>query len=591
MSRFFLILFLLLSSDFAFSQNHRLILSGSDKDSFLAATKINIQFSSFVDCQTALNDAHHLLLTEGYLAHAIELKGVSDSETHATVMLGKKYTWAALKNQDIPAWLLTQSRFDEKKYFNKPVALEKLSPVFEKIIRYFEDNGYPFAALALDSVTIVDGGVYAKLQLNKGPLIKIDTIVINEDVNISHNYITQYLGIREGSPYNEAKIKAINTRIRELTFLQEQAPWRMDFTTTENKLNIYLKPRSANRADVLLGLQPSTQETGGKFLLTGDVKLAFVNALGQGESLQLNWQNLQYKSPRYNLLVNLPYLLGTPIGMSGKFDFYKKDTSFRTINGELGLFYQLSANDRIKVYYELSSSRVGSVNIPALVASRKLPANADVTYKTIGAEGSVQNVDYKLNPRKGYKAVLNASVSFRHLLKNSTIENTFDPVEGKNFSYLYDTLKLKNYKYTLSGQFQFFQPLSKRLILAAIYNGGLAYSGNTLYRNELFQIGGYRLLRGFDEGSLYVNHYQVLSVEPRYLISLNSYFFVFTDLAYIQSKFADTYVRDTPFSAGLGMAFESKAGVFNISYAVGKSGSQKFELKNSKIHFGYVSVF
>jgi hemolysin activation/secretion protein len=229
--------------------------------------------------------------------------------------------------------------------------------------------------------------------------------------------------------------------------------------------------------------------------------------------------------------------------------------------------------------------------VPALIASRKLPANADVAYKTIGAELTLQEVDYKLNPRKGYKITLNASVSFRNILKNSTIENTFDPVEGKNFSYLYDTLRLKNYKYNLSAQIQYFMPLGKRLILASIYNGGIAYSNNTLYRNELFQIGGYRLLRGFDEGSLFVNHYHVLTLEPRYLISLNSYFFMFSDLAYVQSKFTDVFIKDTPYSFGFGMAFETKAGIFNISYGVGKSTNQDFELKNSKVHFGYVSVF
>lgn len=557
----------------------------------MTITNINTAFPSFTEASAALQDARNTMLSLGYLTHSIDSVLVDDSITYAKVTIGRKYVWASLKNKNIPSWLMTQSRFDEKKYFGRPVEIKVLAPVFEKVIRYFEDNGYPFASLYLDSVHIENEGVHALLNLDKGPLIKIDTIIINEDVNISHNYITQYLGIREGSPYNESKIKSINTRIRELSFLQESNPWRMDFSSTTNKLNLYLKAKSANRADVLVGLQPNTQETGGKFLLTGDIKLAFVNALGQGESLQLNWQNLQYKSPRYNVLISAPYLLGTPVGVSGKFDFYKKDTSFRNINGELGIFYQLNANDRIKVYYELASSRLGSVNIPALIATRKLPANADVTYRTFGAELLIQKTDYKLNPRKGYKVLVNASVSFRNILKNTTIENTFDPVEGKDFSYLYDTLKLKNYKYNIFTELQYFLPMSKRLILATMYHGGLAYSTNALYRNELFQIGGYRLLRGFDEGSLFVNHYQVLTIEPRYLISLNSYFFLFSDIAYIQSKFADTFIKDTPYSFGFGMAFETKAGIFNISYGVGKSTNQDFELKNSKVHFGYVSVF
>ncbi|MBK9300392.1 MAG: hypothetical protein IPN14_07230 [Bacteroidetes bacterium] len=573
------------------AQQHRLVLAGVEKDTFIVLSQINNQFPSFVECQAALQEAHMKLLTFGYLGNSVDSVQSNDSLTTAIVRVGNKYTWASLKNNNIPSWLLSQSRFDEHKYFNQAIEIKKITPVFEKVIRYFEDNGYPFASLFLDSISEINGKVSANLTLDKGPFIKIDTIVINEDVNIAHAYITQYIGIKEGSAYSETKIKSINTRIRELSFLQESAPWRMDFTSTTNKLNLYLRSKSANKADVLIGLQPNNQETGGKFLLTGDIKLAFVNALGQGENLQLNWQNLQYKSPRYNILFSAPYLLKSPIGISGKFDFYKKDTTFRTINGELGLFYQFNANDKIKIYYELASSRLGTVNVASLLASRKLPNNADITYKTIGAELLIQKVDYKLNPRKGYKVLLNASISFRNILKNSTIENTFDPIEGKNFSYLYDTITLKNYKYNIYAQLQYFLPLSKRLILASIYSGGLAFSTNALYRNELFQIGGYRLLRGFDEGSIFSNHYHVISLEPRYLISLNSYFFLFSDLAYVESKFAETFLKDTPYSVGFGMAFETKAGIFNISYGVGKNNSQPFELKNSKVHFGYISVF
>lgn len=573
------------------AQMHSLILQGPEKDTFSAITDIKKEFASFVECHEALQNAKSLLLTKGYLTASVDSVVTKEFNTRANVQVGKQYVWATLKNKNIPTWLLNQSRFDEKKYFNQTIEIKKLAPVFEKIIQYYEDNGYPFASLSLDSIFIAQEKVHASLQLDKGPFIKFDTILINEDVNISHNFITQYIGLKEGEPYNETKVKNINNRIRELSFLQQSYPWRMDFTNTTNKLNIYLKSKSANRADVLIGLQPNTQETGGKFLLTGDIKLAFVNALAQGESFQLNWQNLQYKSPRYNILFSVPYLLGTAFGVSGKFDFYKKDTTFRTINGELGIFYQLNANDKVKVYYELASSRLGSINIPALMVSRKLPNNADVAYKTFGIEWSKQNVDYKLNPRKGFKIWVNASISLRNILKNSTIENTFDPVEGKNFSYLYDTVKLKNNKYNLSAQLQYYLPMSKRLILAGIYSGGIAYSNNPLYRNELFQIGGYRLLRGFDEGSLFTNLYHVLTVEPRYLISLNSYFFLFSDIAYVQSKFADSFIKDSPYSIGLGMAFETKAGIFNISYGVGKSKYQAFELKNSKIHFGYISVF
>ena len=150
----------------------------------------------------------------GFLKHSIDSIKIKDSAPYAHVKVGMQYRWASLKNKNIPSSLLSQSRFDEKKYFNQTLEIKKLSPVFEKIIRYFEDTGYPFASLSLDSVEIKNHTVSAWLNLEKGPLTKIDTILINEDINISHNFITQYLGISDGDLYIETKIKNINSRIR-----------------------------------------------------------------------------------------------------------------------------------------------------------------------------------------------------------------------------------------------------------------------------------------------------------------------------------------------------------------------------------------
>jgi outer membrane protein assembly factor BamA len=572
------------------AQSFSLRLRGETKQ-FFELTKIPTQYPTFIECSEALQNARFELIKQGYLSASIDSLVWDDTSSKAFVIVGKKYTWAKLKNKNIPSSLLSQSRFDEKDFFNKTIEVKKVYPVFEKVIRYFEDHGYPFASVYLESVIIHDNKVSANLTLEKGPLRKIDTIILNDDSKISKQYLMQYLGLKQGMLYNESKIKNISNRIRELSFLQEASPWRIEFNVVETKLYLYVKSKSANRADVLIGLLPNNEERAGKFLLTGDIKMAFVNALGAGENLAINWQNLQYQSPRYNVDFQLPYLLKSPIGISGKFDFYKKDTSFKNVNGELGLIYQYSANQLLKLYYELASSRVLSVNIPLLQNTRSLPELGDVTYRTFGLETQLSHVDYKLNPRKGYRLLCNAGVSLRNFIKNTTIESTQDPVLNKPFSYLYDSVKIKSYKYTLRGQASYFLPLGKRTVLASTYYVGFTASTDALYKNEVFQIGGYRLLRGFDEGSMFVNTYQVISVEPRYLLSANSYFFLFGDLGFTKAKYARINKSDNPYSIGLGMTFETRAGLFNISYALGARKNQTFQFRSSKVHFGYVNYF
>lgn len=567
------------------------MLDGPGKDSFQAYLPTKTIVSDKYHCETLLRPLLNQFVEKGYVTASIDSIQISDSIAKVYVFLGKTYRWARIMNKNIPVDLLQLAHLNANEFSGKRIDVQQLAPYYERIISYCENNGYPFASLKLDSLHEQNGEIGGLLNLSKGPFIKLDTITINDDVRIARNYVLRYLGIHQNMTYQESKIKSFSNRIQELTFLQESYPWKLIFTSAKTTLNLYLKNKSANRADVLIGLQPNTLETGNKFMLTGDIKLAFINALGQGESLQLNWQNLQFQSPRYNFQAQYPYVLNTPVGISARFDFYKKDTTFKTVNGELGLFYQLNATDQIKLYYEVASNRLNSVNISSLQFTRKLPDNADVTYRTIGAEALLQRVDYKLNPRKGYKVFINAGLSFRKLIRNSQVEQTIDPILNTPFSYLYDSVQLSSYKYNLRVQLSAFLPLKKRIVFYENYHGGITLSNNSLFRNELNQIGGYRLLRGFDEGSLYVNQYHVFTFEPRYLISRNSYFFLFSDVGIIQSKFATTFLKDTPYSFGLGMTFETKAGLFNISYALGGRDQQGIQFKNAKIHFGYVNYF
>ncbi len=582
----------LLASNFnSLGQGYQVLIQGASQDSIANLLKFSSPCKDIPACEETLRSIKSQCIQQGFLTASIDSVSVKDSLMLVHFFLGEKYTWAELRNINIPTSVFQLAHLNEKEFIGKVVKADKLFPYYEKIIRYYEENGFPFASISLDSLISQQGKLSAGLLINKGPFVKIDSIVFNEDAKISRNYMLHYLGLKQGMSYQESKVKSLSKKINELQFISEAYPWKMVFTSAKTTLNIAVKNKSANRADILIGLQPSNAETGGKFLLTGDVKMAFVNALGQGESLSLNWQNLQYKSPRYNLLVQYPYLLNSPIGLSAKFDFYKKDTTFKTVNGELGLIYQFNANDLVKVYYEIASNRLSSINMAQLKNARKLPDNADVSYRTFGFETVFSRVDYKLNPRKGFRTLLNIGVSFRTFIRNTQVEQTIDPVLNIPFSYLYDSLGKKSYKYTLRGELAYFVPLAKRVVFSTQYKGGFTFSTNPLFKNELFQIGGFRLLRGFDEGSIFVNQYHIITLEPRYLLSQNSYFFMFSDLSLIQSKFANTFIQDKPYSLGLGMTFETKAGLFNISYGLGARDNQSFKFRNAKIHFGYINYF
>jgi hemolysin activation/secretion protein len=142
----------------------------------------------------------------------------------------------------------------------------------------------------------------------------------------------------------------------------------------------------------------------------------------------------------------------------------------------------------------------------------------------------------------------------------------------------------------LEGSFAHFFSLNRTSSLKTSVTGGWFQSPD-IFRNELFQIGGYRLLRGFDEESIYASGYAVAGIEYRYFMGANSYLFGFIDQGFATNKTLEVEPGNSYTGGGLGMAFETKAGIFNISFAAGKRGGEKLNLRQSKIHLGYVNYF
>jgi outer membrane protein assembly factor BamA len=134
-------------------------------------------------------------------------------------------------------------------------------------------------------------------------------------------------------------------------------------------------------------------------------------------------------------------------------------------------------------------------------------------------------------------------------------------------------------------------PVGKQSTFKTALNAAI-FNSQSVFRNELFQIGGYRLLRGFDEESIYATQYAVATVEYRIRVTLNSYFFGFADGGMVKNKYQNINLNNNFISTGLGMALETKLGLLNVSYAIGKRDDVKFNIREaSKIHFGYVNYF
>jgi outer membrane protein assembly factor BamA len=545
-------------------------------------------FTTKDKCLAYVKQIPQLMATKGYISASVDSVWEDSSSIQLLLFTGKKYVWDSLCIRDKDWPLLNQLGYNYSSFSNKPFNQQTVNNIYKELLDYFLNNGHPFAKIYLDSVVLNNGLINANLNIDEGTLYFIDTIKLNGNLKLSKNFIMRYLDIKGHSVYRQNKLDKIDNRLAELSFLQQVQPYSISMLNTGAELNLYLQNKASNQINAVIGFLPSNEQTGGKLLVTGEANLNLRNPFGNGETMGLNWQQLQPKSPRLNLLFERPYILNSPVGLNLNFELYKRDSFFLNIHFQVGVQYNISTKQSIIVFGQFYKSNVLSLDTSFVIATKKLPDVIDLTETSLSFQYNFNNTNYRFNPRKGNELKIISGFGRKYIHENNAILQIKDT--AFNYKNLYDTIQQKGYTFrsTLSAANYF--PLGRQATFKTALNAGWLQSQN-YFQNELFQIGGNKLLRGFDEESIYTNLFAVGTLEYRYLLAQNSWFFVFSDIGYAHYKASSTKYDHTYIGVGTGLAFETKTGIFNISYAVGKRDDLKWDLRQSKIHIGFVSLF
>ncbi|MFT3681791.1 MAG: BamA/TamA family outer membrane protein [Ferruginibacter sp.] len=576
----------------ALAKYYQLRIHYVDKDSsfVLPPPALITSFAGRPQCMDYINKLPSLFINQGYAAASVDKIFFDSTFALIEVFLGEQQKWIQLNTDSIEKRALDEAGYLNRDYEKKPVRFSQLQQLKESILNYYEKNGYPFAAVYLDSIRLEQEGMYGMLKNTKGPLYHVDSISVKGKMRISNTFLQRYLGITNGSVYNREKLEQVDKRIAELPYAEAIYPSELQMLGTGSVLNLYLQQKKSNQVNFLIGFLPANTQTN-KLQLTGDVNLNLKNALGQAETILVNWQQLQVKSPRLNIGYQHPYIFKSAFGLDFSFDLFKKDTTFLQLNTIVGIQYILSANQAGKIFFQNQQTTLleAGVDTSLVKITKRLPPNIDLSAVNLGLDYEWTKTNYKLNPRSGNEIKIITTAGIKKISKNDDILGLTDP--AFNYSSLYDTLKLRTYQARVKLTAAHYFPVGKQGTFKAIINTGI-YSSGEIFRNDLFQIGGYKLLRGFDEESIFATQYLVLTAEYRYLLGRNSYLFAFSDAAKVKNKYQQVNLGNTFVSAGIGMLFETKAGLLNMSFALGKRDDVGFSLRNgAKIHFGYINYF
>jgi hypothetical protein len=276
------------------------------------------------------------------------------------------------------------------------------------------------------------------------------------------------------------------------------------------------------------------------------------------------------------------------VGVTASFQLYKQDSAFININGQLGLQYQLTQHHSGSIFFQTAASHILNVDTNVVKASGRLPDVADVNTYSIGLQYHFNNTDYRFNPRRGNDLMVSMLGGKKKIKKNNTITQIKDP--SFDADALYDSLQLNSYQWKLQGTAAKYFPLGKQSAIKLGANAGW-YLSPDYFQNELYRIGGFKVLRGFDEESIYANSYAVGTAEYRYLLAKNSWFYGFTDYGWAKYNVNDINFDHTYLGFGIGLSLETNTGIFSISLAEGKRDDGKLNFQQSKIHIGFISLF
>jgi outer membrane protein assembly factor BamA len=517
------------------------------------------------------------LYDDAYLAASIDSIVQDSIKQVAYLSHGRRYEWASLTKGNIDEGILSQVGYSERFFRHTPFYYKDAFKMMDKILSFYEDHGYPFAQVKLDSIRLQGNSITASLYLDKKRLEKIDSVIVKGDLKVSPEYLYGYLGIKPGDLYDESKVKVISSRLKSLPILYETKPMQVIFVENKAKIFLYLGKKNANQFNGIIGILPSST---GKINVTGDLSLQLQNTFHHAENLGFHWQHIQAQTENLTANFSYPYILKTPIGFDEDFKLFKQDTTYLQIDEKVGFRYLMTGGNYWKVFYENISSSLIALSQLELLTSN-LPPYADVTTQLYGIEYKAADLDYIYNPRKGYELLVNVAAGTKVIRKNPQL----NPL-------IYEGLQLNSDEYKANIKAAYYIPFFERSTFEFAVTGGYI-DAPSLLLNDLYRIGGFNVLRGFDEQSIYATSYGVGTVEFHYLLEQNSFLFLFFDQGWCRETYTTTisYFNDTPRGFGAGMDFQTKAGIFSISYALGQSINNPISFKEGKISFGLINNF
>lgn len=468
---------------------------------------------------------------KGFVVASIDSTFEQNDSFFAVFCRGTKYYFDTIQNIENKQIIV--------KFKNKPANLTKLSDYFEKQIADLNNRGYPYSQLSIWDISFESNKVNVNYKVDLNNFIVYDSVYFSPKVRISEKFLANYLNCQKKKAYNHQNIKTIDKKIDYINCLQLQNPTQIEFHTNSADVYLYIINKKVSSFSGVLALELKDK----KIQLLGQADIRLINTFRRSDEISLQWNKISPQSQFVNLNIDIPYIFGTKMGFSDNFSFKQADTTLFVVNNAFYLNYFIVAYSRISFLYEFRQT---------------------VSFDTIVWGNSLKQNFFGIS------------------LFNTTLNDLYCPTNGWDYKVNL-SLNPDNQPQTafmFYGYVNFYRQFIHKLILK-LSTTNLYYQSNETQKNELYNIGGANLLRGFEQDAFLCSAYNVNTLEMRWLYAKYSFIALFFDFAFFKE-----YEKVTKYAHSLGLSFQinTKQTIFGLSIALGSIEKQKFDIRQTKIH-------
>lgn len=489
----------------------------------------------------------------GYIDITEERVKNNDSSYASAMHLGKHYKYVKIyvgNDKSIKTYLKEASLSIKNDSILIETAFAKA--VLENLTSIAANSGNPFTSFQITSISKNNTNTLSgRLSIDQDVNRYANRIIINGYKKAPRGYIKHYARIREGKVFNQKELLEQNERLNNLSFITSKKDPQVLFTKDSTTIYFYLERKVNNRFDGFLGF--ATNEETNRLQLDGYIDLILTNNLNYGETLLLNYKSDGDDQTQLNVKATLPYLFRSPLGLETQLSLFRKDSTFSENSQEVSLFYQVNPNSTISLGYKSKQSEdlIESINTDSEIIE-------DYTQQRVLGSFSFSKL------QSDFFFPVKTQFTLEGEIGNRSSTDTKEKQISLN--------SLTSHIFKLNETNQIYLKNKTQVLLSDSY-----------LTNELSRFGGITSIRGFEENSIFANLVSTLNTEYRYVLNSSIYVHSIIDLAYFENEISDQ--KEKLISFGFGAGLRTKAGIFKINIANGKTENQTFRFSNTKLHF------